>query len=187
MAFEAPVESGWDPDKFNGPEGGRYHVRIAHIDEDGGEKGEMIADFEVLAGTTPNQEGLRHREWFYKTMKAMGKIHTFAIALGMTTADELKRMQAEGRSPTYDFEAKKGAHLCIELTPETYDGKTRQKTNFSLFHIASPKVANWPKNLGALKADGIVLPVAPPPAAASSTPATAPKAAPAGIDLAGVV
>ena len=188
MAFEAPIDNGWNPDGFNSPAAGRYHVVVAKIDEDGGEKGEMVVDFEVVAGTTPNQEGLKHREYFQKTIKAMSRIHTLAMALGMITPDELKRCQAEGRSPSYDFEAQKGKHLCIGLVDDEYNGKVRQKANYELFHIASQKVANWPKNLGLLAKAGINLPA--PSAAPVSTPANGsakPSGAPANIDLAGVV
>lgn len=185
MAFEAPVETGWNPDGFNGPAAGRYHAVVVKVDEDGGERGEMIVDFEVLAGSTPNQEGLKHREYFQKTIKAMSRIHTLAIALGMITPDELKRCQAEGRAPSYDFEAQKGKHLCIGITDEEYNGKMKQKVNYEMFRIDSQKVANWPKNVGMLKQAGITLPEPKPAAPATATGSSA-KAAPA-IDLAGVV
>ena len=187
MAFEAPIDNGWNPDGFNGPAAGRYHVVVAKVDEDGGEWGEMVVDFEVLAGTTPNQEGLKHREYFQKTIKAMSRIHTLAIALGMITPDELKRCQAEGRSPSYDFEAQKGKHLCIGITDDEYNGKVRQKVNFDLFRIDSAKVANWPKNVGMLKHAGITLPDPKSAATPAPTASGSAKAAPAGIDLAGVV
>lgn len=188
MAFEAPLDPGYNPDGFNGPAKGRYHVMLVKCDEDGGEKGEMICDFEVLAGTTQNQDGLKHREYFQKTIKAMGRIHSLAIALGMITADELKAMQARGQSPNYDFESKadksNGAQLCIGLEEEEYNGKVRVKANFNLFHLTNPKVADWPKNAGMLAKAGISIPAK---SASGSGQSSAPAASGAGINLAGIV
>lgn len=192
MAFEAPLEQGWNPDKFNGPAAGRYHVVVARVDEDGGERGEMIVDFEVVAGTTPDQEGLKHREYFQKSIKAMGRIHTLAIALGMITSADLKRCQSEGRSPVYDFAGQVGKHLCIGLVDEVYNGTVRQKANYDMHAITSPKVVNWPKNLGMLRAAGINLPQpadapAAPKASGNGGNGDPAKPASSGIDLAGVV
>lgn len=178
MPIEAPIESGWNPDGFAGPAKGRYHVQVVNADEDGGTKSEMIIDFEVLAGTTPGQEGLRHREYFQKTVKAMSRIHTLAIALGMVTSDQIKDAQAKGASLTYDFESQVGKQLCISLSEEEYNGKTRCKVNFEMYHVANPKVADWPKNAGMLKSGGYDVPA---PAAKPAGPGAAP------INLAGIV
>jgi len=160
MAFEAPTDN-FNPDGFRFPAPGDYHVQLTHVDEDGGKQGEMICDFEVLAGTTPNQEGKSHREYFQKTMKAFQRIHTLAVALGMVTVDELKKLKAANKSPVYDFPAAVGKQLCMGLVDDVYEGKHRTKCNFQMFAVADEKVATWPKNSAMLAKAGIVLPERP--------------------------
>ena len=159
MAFEAPIEEQYDPEKtMLGPEKGKYHVQVVKVDEDGGQKGEMVVEYEVLAGTTPGQEGLVHRDYFAKSIKAMGRIHQLAMACRMITAQQIKDLKEKGQSPTYDFvNDAMNAHLHVELFDDEYNGKTRTKCGFGIFAIDDPKVASWPKNHGMLKSAGIAV------------------------------
>lgn len=181
MAFEVPVND-FDPEKYDTPAAGRYHLCVDDVEEDGGEKGEMIVHFEVVAGTVPNQEGKKIREYFAKSAKAFGKIHQLALALGMVSAEDLKRMKAEGRSPTYDFPGQIGQQLHGDLQEEEYNGKKYVKIGYRLYRIDDPRCASWPKNAGMLKQAGIVVPPVPPPASNGQTPAATPE-----VNLAGIV
>ena len=156
MPFEAPIDEKYDPEKdFNGPAAGRYHVSVVEVDEDGGERGEMIVQYEVLAGSTEGQEGCIHRDYFSKTMKAMGRIHQLAMACKMVTPEQLKELKAKGQSPTYDFRRDAvGKQICVELTDEEYQGKTRVKCGFAIYAVDDKKVAAWPKNAGMLQSGG---------------------------------
>ena len=172
MAFEAPIDSNYDPEKdFNGPDPGNYHVSVVDVDEDGGRNGEMIVKYEVCAGSVAGQEGLIHRDYFSKSMKAMGRIHQLAMAVGMVTADQLNELKKKGQSPTYDFVTDAvGKQLCITLFQEEYPEGSKQyktKCGFGIYAVDDPKVAAWTKNIGMLKAAGVVVP----DAAATPTPA----------------
>lgn len=183
MAFEVPVDN-FDPDKFDQPAPGRCHMLVDHVDEDGGDKGEMIVDFEVAAHTVPGQEGKKKREYFAKTPKAFGRIHQLAIALGMISSDQLKQLKAQGKSPNYDFPAQIGKQCHIDLQEESYEGKTSLKAGFRIYRIDDPKCAAWPKNAGMLKQAGII---APPVPAAPATAASGASPAMKDVNLAGIV
>lgn len=160
MPLEAPIDN-FNADGFESAAPGDCHALLSAVDEDGGNHGEMICDFEILASTTPDQEGKSHREYFQKTIKAFQRIHTLAVALGMVTVERLKEHKAAGTNPTYDFPAAVGRQLCIGLSDEEYNGKHRTKVNFNLYAVTDPRVASWPKNAAMLSEAGIVLPKTP--------------------------
>lgn len=159
MAFEAPIQQDYDPEKtMLGPAAGKYHVCIVKVDEDGGKNGEMIVDYEVLAGSTPGQEGLVHRDYFSKKIKAMGRIHQLAMACHMITAQQINDLKEKGQSPSYDFvNDAVGKHIHVDLQDDEYNGKIRVKCGFGIFAVDDPKVASWPKNHGMLKSAGIAV------------------------------
>ena len=164
----AEMEYDWDddfdPESLDriGPDAGKYHFAVVGVDEEGGKKGEMIIDLEVLAGTTPKQEGRVHREYLTKSIKAMKRFHSLAIALGMVTVEKLKEMKEANERPKYDFPAQIGKQLCAELFEEEYNGKPQIKCGFNFYHVTHPKVEKWPKNAGMLKKIGVTLPDPPP-------------------------
>lgn len=157
MAFEAPIQENYDPEKtMLGPAAGKYHVCITKVDEDGGQNGQMLVDYEVLAGDTPGQEALIHRDYFAKSIKAMGRIHQLAMACKMISIQQINDLKSKGQSPTYDFANDAlGKHLHVELTDEEYNGKIRVKCGFMIFAVDDPKVASWPKNHHMLQKAGI--------------------------------
>jgi hypothetical protein len=183
VAFEVPIAEDYDPD-FQGidaPAAGKYHCYIARLDEDGGKKGEMVVDYEVLAGTTPNQEGKVFRDYFHKTIKAMGRIHQLAMALGLVTAEQIKDAKARGQALTYHFaETAEGKHVMLDLYEEEYQGSMKTKCGYAIYSVTDPKCSGWPKNLGMLKAAGIDVPGPSANGAAAKAPASTvakPKAA----------
>lgn len=143
----------FDPDTlggFDNPKPGLYHVQIQKLDENGGKNGEMTVRFEVLSGTTPNQEGKTHLEYFTKSAKAAKRALTFAVACGLTTIDELKAQKAAGKNPVIHFADAVGRQLCIGLEEDEYQGKKRVKVDFRLWALDSPEAADIPMNKGAL-------------------------------------
>lgn len=165
MPFECPTDH--IPEQFDSAAPGNFHMQLTSVDEDGGNDGSMICDFEVLAGSVDGQEGKTHREYFTKTLKSLSRVHALAVALGMVTSDQLKAMKSAGQSPVYDFPAQVGKQLCMGLATETNPNNQKQsiKCGFRMFHPADPIVATWPKNAAMLARAGIVLPT--PPAAGS--------------------
>jgi hypothetical protein len=149
----------FDPEAIDriGPEEGCYHFAVVAVDEDGGRSGEMILDLEVLAGTTPGQEGRVHREYLTRTIKAMKRFHSLAIALGFVTVDQLKAMKESGERPAYDFTKAVGRQICAEIVSDTYQGKTKLKCGFNFYHPTHPRVEKWPKNAAMLKRAGIAV------------------------------
>lgn len=192
MAVEAMLTDDYDPDYQmpDGPAPGKYHAVVIRLEEDGGKKGEMVVDYEILAGTTKDQEGKVHRDYFQKTAKAMGRIHQLAMACGMVTAEQLKDMKARGQSPVYEFERDAiGKHIHVDLYSDEYNGQTRTKCGFGIYHISDPKCSKgWPKNTGMLAKAGIAV-AAPPANATPQNQTAAPATAASPVDglLDGVV
>jgi hypothetical protein len=159
MAISTGFEDGWSPDKYNNPAPGRYHLVVTKALEDGeGRITDMIIDSEVLAGTTPGQEGTQFRDFFSKKMAAMGRIHQMATCCDLISKEELRKRLEDKNPPEYDFANKSvGRHFMAELLEEEYNGKSNLKSGFRLFHVSDPKVASWPKNTAMLEAAGYKL------------------------------
>ena len=141
---------------------GSYHMKIVGLNEDGGKKGEMTVDFEVLRGTTSNQEGKVHREFFAKTSEktARKKMLSFAIACGLTTKLELDKHKANGTAPVLDFAGQcEGKQVCVNLEANEYQGKTYIRMAWDeVFHPCDKRANHVPLHAVQLKAGGYVLP-----------------------------
>lgn len=184
MPIEAMIPSDFDPDYQtpDAPLAGKYHTVIIRVEEDGGKQGEMIVDYEVLAGNVKDQEGKVFRDWFHKTAKAMARMHQLAMACGMITSEQLKDMRDRGQSPTYDFEGQAmDKHICLDLYADEYpkgSGIHKTKCGFGIYSIHDPKVAKspWVLNHGYLAKAGITVqksdkPTAPPAPSQKATAA----------------
>lgn len=141
---------------------GSYHMKVVSLDEEGGKKGEMTVDFEVLRGTVANQEGKVHREFFAKTSEktARKKMLSFAIACGLTTKLELDKHKAAGTSPVLDFAGQcVGKQVCMNLEANEYQGKTYIRMAWDeVFHPCDKRANHVPLLAGMLKSGGYVLP-----------------------------
>ena len=137
------------------PAKGNYHVAITVVDEEGGNSGEMIVDMEILAGTTPQQEGRIWRAYYPPTIAFAKFFHRLAISTGLTTMEEVKKAELEKRGITYEFTKMVGRQLMITLHDEEYNGETRTKmAPFHVWSVIDPKCASWPKNEKMLKKGG---------------------------------
>jgi len=163
MAFEAPVEN-IETDKIGGfdrVEPGSYHLEITSVDEDGGDKGEMIVKFEILRGNVPNQEGKEIAVYFTKSYKEfpLRIIHAFAIACGLITKQKLDEHKMAGTSPSYDFASCVGRQMCANFRRNEYEGKVSTRLDGDQIYYPTDKRANHiPLLMKKIVAAGIKLP-----------------------------
>lgn len=197
MALEVPLD-GMDTDKIGGfdkVQPGGFHFVVVALDEEGGDKGEMVVDFEIIRGTTENQEGKVQREYFSKELNKelpRRKIFALAIACGLTTKAELDKLKSEGKSPVIDFNQAVGRQGCFNLESNTWNDKVSTRLAWDeIYHPCDKRAAHIPVNVAMLKKAGIVLPAGRNPdgavqskpgsqagaAAAASKPATSTPAA----------
>lgn len=137
-----------DPDRLDGPdfpEPGSYHFEVIEIVEEDPRSGCMVAECKVLAGDKPDQEGKTHREYFSLSAKAMVKVIQFAVAIGLTSEEQLRAAKAAGQSPDLPFETEgPGRQFCGKLTAEEYQGKTRNKLNFNIWGLDDKRAKGIP-------------------------------------------
>lgn len=164
MAIEVPLD-GMDTDKIGGfdkLQPGGFHFVVVAVDEEGGDKGEMIVDFEIVRGTTENQEGKVQREYFSKELNKelpRRKIFALAIASGLTTKAELEKLKAAGQSPVLDFNSIVGKQGCFNLERNEYNGKISTRLAWDeIYHPCDKRAAHIPVSVAMLVKAGIVLP-----------------------------
>lgn len=170
---------------------GGFHGTIVAMTEDGGPKGEMTVDSEILRGTVANQEGKVHREFFSLNMNAPArkKIAALAIATGLVTKDQLVKDKADGVSRPLDFTQIIGKQICFNLEANEHLGKTYIRTRWDeIYHPTDKRANHIPLHVAMLAKAGIVLPPGRNPDGAVSTakpaantakPAATPTASPA--------
>lgn len=183
MPFEAPVDE-IETDKIGGfdkVEPGSYHLEITNVDEDGGDKGEMIVKFEVLRGSVPNQEGKELLVYFTKSFKEfpLRIIHAFAIACELITTQQINQHKAAGTSPSYDFTTVVGRQVCANFKANDYNGKvTTRLDGDQIYHPTDKRANHIPVHLKKLEFAKIKLPEGRNPdgyVSTKKTAATSPK------------
>jgi len=151
--MRVPLDS-VDPSKLSGPDvpvPGVYHFEVLNVEEEDPKTGCMYVDCEVLAGEPKDQAGKVHREYFSLKPTALGRVAQLAVVLGFTTEAEIKQQQAAGETPDWPFATKGiGRQFCGQLVAETYEGKTRNRLNFNIWAVDSPKAKGIPLNEGKL-------------------------------------
>lgn len=164
--FEFDMED-FDPEKaggYNSPAPGRYHGEVNAFQGHEPKSGKMTFDLEVLAGTTPNQEGKTIRlfldrtidpEWTDKRKQAVkSKQFGLACALGLASVEEAKAAKEAKRPYHWDWSLSVGRQLCfdVEANDETKSGTSIK--DFSWHTIGSTKAAGIPLNAGKLAQQG---------------------------------
>ena len=154
--WEIPLDE-VDPENIgvggNFPAPGKYHVEVTQVDPDttsSGGKPQMKVEYEILAGDVEGQEGKTQYDYYAKTPKAFPRALQFAIAAGLTTKEELSAAKTAGTAPRIPFGMAIGRQLCVEIVEEEYEGKTRNKVQFGLWHLNDPEAKDIPKNAGKL-------------------------------------
>ncbi len=157
MPIEFEIDS-FDPDNLGGfdfPAVGKYHVEANELDEDAVAKSsgnpQMVVDFEVLAGTTADQEGVTGRIYYPLSADAKKFALGLAVALGLTTKEALTAAKKANKAPGIEFRDGAGRQFCLEVTLDNYDGKDRLKVEpFSVWHLDDPAAKDIPKNAAML-------------------------------------
>lgn len=142
---------------FDKPVAGKCHMMIQDIDTHEGTDDAMTVDYEVIAHEKPDQEGKTIRDYYYKKgqkadsqKELIRRMICFAVATGLTSEEELRRLKAEGKKPKINFEAAVGRHVCLEVREETYQGKKKSKCGFDVFGLNDPKAEKFPKLFAAV-------------------------------------
>ena len=129
---------------------GVYLFEVLNAEEEDPKTGKMYVDCEVCSGEPAGEEGKVHREYFALTPGALGRVAQFAVALGFTTEQEIKRQQTAGETPDWPFATKGiGRLFCGRLVMEEYpakSGKWSPKLNFNIWAVDSPKAKGIPLN-----------------------------------------
>jgi len=137
------VRSEDDISGFQRPLPGRYHVVVKNVDESFEKFDKVIVDFEVLAGTVPNQEGRELPEFFSCTDKAIPRLQRLALCLGLLTPGEPDR--------DVEFADAVGRDLVIEVEENNYKDRSGKEVNgvrvgyLGMWSTGNEAVADVPK------------------------------------------
>lgn len=132
---------------------GRYHAMIKHADDSFEKFDKVIVEFEVLAGTTPGQEGRTHTEFYSCTEKALPRLQRLALCIGLLQPGEEEK--------EVEFSEAEGKQLVIEVEENEYEKedkegnkKTQKGVRLSflgMWSLHNKAVSDVPKNRDALK------------------------------------
>ena len=147
-----------DTSKFEGlefPEPGAYHFILDHVIEEN-EKGKFEAHLSILSGTTKGQEGRSHREYFHLKPKAIPRLIQFAVALGLTTAEDIEAAQAQGDDVEIDWDqaVREGRQCCGVLAHgKNQDGEKKEfvELGFKIFACDDKRAKSIPLDRNALQ------------------------------------
>lgn len=146
----ANIDRAYEP-----PEPGRYYVQVTGVDDDAVSKSgspQMVVDYLILSGTTPDQSGREYRDYFSRAATAVNRVLLFALAAKVTSMADLEAAKKTGKNPVLDFNQAVGRNLCIELDREEYpegSGKWRTKCSFGIYAADSPKAKGIPLDASA--------------------------------------
>jgi hypothetical protein len=127
---------------------GRYHAIVKEVDESMEKVDKIIIEFEVLAGTTPGQEGRVVTEYFAVTEKAIPRLQRLAVTLGLLKPGEGDRNVL--------FSDAIGRDLVVEVEPNEYTNKegkevkTVRLTYLGFWSTGNEAVADVPKDTEAV-------------------------------------
>ena len=155
------VKSEDDISGFQRPLPGRYHVVVKHVDESFEKFDKIVVDFEVLAGTVPDQQGRELPEFFACTDKAIPRLQRLALCVGL--------LQPGQPEADVEFTDAVGRDLVIEVEENNYKTKEGKEVNsvrvgyLGMWSTANEAVKGVPKgtlpeggggNQGATTGDG---------------------------------
>jgi len=132
---------------------GRYHVIVKHADDSFEKFDKVIVEFEVLAGTTPGQEGRLITEFFATSEKALPRLQRLALCLGLLAPGEEEK--------EVEFAEAEGRQLVIEVEDNEYEKKDEDGNKktvkgvrvgfLGMWSLNNKAVSDVPKNRDALK------------------------------------
>lgn len=127
---------------------GRYHCVVKHVDESFEKVDKVVVTFEVLAGTTPDQQGREIVEYYACTEKALPRLTRLAIVTGVLQPGEAER--------DVEFTPAIGAHLVVEVEENKYtkqDGtevETVRIGYMGMWSLGNDEVKEVPKDQQAI-------------------------------------
>lgn len=162
---------------------GMYLAEIVGVDPDGGHNGAAVIDFEILRGTVSNQEGMIHRETFFKDLSKESCRKKFAalnIATELQTAEEIKRT---GKCP---FRKSHYMSRLVVIELSEFNGFMNISYSDHIWHPADRRANRCPLHAAKIAAAKIALPAnrhidgavavnGPKPAKSSATERLAPE------------
>jgi hypothetical protein len=148
---------------YSNPAPGRYHGEVNAYCEKDPQCGKMTFDVEVLAGTTPNQEGKTTRFFFdlpnadydeKRNRVIKSKIFGMACALGLATLEEAKKAKEQRRPLKIDWSLAVGRQLCFEVEANEKTKSGISIKDWCYWSLTSTKAAGIPLNQGKLATQG---------------------------------
>jgi hypothetical protein len=162
--WEVPLDD-VDPERIGGMPivaPGEFHTQVNAWWDAEPKTGKTVADVEVLAGTTPGQEG--KGQWIFfddpnepglaqnARLARIGERLRFAVACGLVTKEEIKEAKEKKQRLALNMQLAVGRHLIIRVTK---NDKTKTKTKVDGFwNLHDPEAPKCPMNLGMLEKQG---------------------------------
>ena len=144
---------------------GKYHVQILDLrfeeqkkkkdesDKDAVAGTVMVVKLEILNGTVQTEIGKSVNEYFYTSAGSRKRALKFALACGITTEDELRRLQ-QARMGFSAWASAIGKQICVGFHEEEYEKKIRTKIGFDMWAVDSDAAKDVPKNQAYLTGQG---------------------------------
>jgi len=150
MSYEIPFDH-FDPENPDDrPVPGKYHVLIQSVDDADPEKS-ITVDYEILAGSVPNQEGKTGREYLSRSPKAAKRVALFSVATGIADIKAMIEAKRNGTPYSLDLGKAEGRQCVVELV------KKDQYVNWSfqgVWPVDDEAVKDVPKNEGMIGQTG---------------------------------
>lgn len=161
MPVELPDD--FDPSQLDNAydvvEPGKFHFQCSDVRYDVGDNHDIVIKSEVIGGTIPTELGKVHQEYYSRPFPGCKKgiwsrLCDFAIAVGLTTKEELERVKAAGKTPTLYLEHAVGRQYIGEIKKEEYEGKFRSKLGFRVWSVDRADEKGIPLNKALLQGGG---------------------------------
>lgn len=149
MVLEISLDD-FNPERHNifaDPKPGRAHV-VATDWEELAVRGEWHRlRMEIVAHDDPGEVGKNTSELFHAGSRSQWRLILLALALRLTTVDELNAKKESGEPLVLDIEKGLGRSFFVRFVKEKDpNGETRIRINQNLFSIDDPRCTGWPRN-----------------------------------------
>lgn len=120
---------------------GKHHVFISSVVETVSPKGEPQLQFKFdecphTANAAPSRS---IKEFVPLTGKRMGILGNLLIAVNAWTKEDWEKSQKAGADMSFEESLLVGRQLVIEVSEDSYDGKTRLQVGFKTFAVTDPR------------------------------------------------
>jgi hypothetical protein len=89
-----------------------------------------------------------------KRMQTVKRSQQFAIAVGLTTEEELLTAKKSNRKIAIDYNLAMGRMFCGQVSESVYDGKPQRKLGYDIWPVGSSKAQGIPLNQNELRKAG---------------------------------